>query len=1386
VDILTGEPDTTDLRDGEQSLRRPFEELGSLEETMLDITRTKDLSALLHIIVERAARLLRAPSGGLYVCDSEKREVRCVVSYNTPRDYTGTVLNFGEGAAGQVAATGQSLLVDDYRAWAGRSAAFERDQPFTALLSTPLIWQGKITGVIHVLDDKKSRVFTQADLKLLQLFANYAAIAIENGSTLERLRRRGDELATLQATVIDITSAPHDLPSLLEGIVKRAIRLLNAPGGGLDLCDSEKRELRCVVSYNTPHDFRGLVLKYGEGASGRVAETGKPLIIDDYRKWEGAAKVNGAKDLGAILSVPMIWQDRVIGVIQVIEESATRRFTQSDLDLLTFFAAHATIAVENERAFETLQESNQFNTEIIAGACEGVVVYDRELKYVVWNRFMEELTGVRAEKLLGKHIALELFPHLREHGIDLLLKRALAGETVTSPDTPFHVLETGRSGWFSGTYGPHHDSKSKIAGVVGFVRDITDRKKAEELLRQNEERYRIMFENMQNGVAVYEAVDGGKDFIFKDFNQAAEEIEKVRREDVIGKRLLEVFPGVKKFGLFDVLERVWKTGKPESYPAKLYSDERISGWRENYVYKLPSGEVVALYQDITERKKTEERIRLQSEIADNMFEGVVLTRASDGVVIYTNRRFEEMLGYDSGELIGKNIAIVHAPSNGKSPEDLAVEIQTRLKEQGVWSGEVPYIKKDGTPFWCRVNISTFKSSTGEAIWVGANEDITARREAQKELRASEVKYRTLFEKIPHAIYQTTAEGKIEAMNPAFARLLGYGSEKELLGFDVERDMYVNSDDRRRWARELEVRGEIRDAELILKRKDGSRLIALDSAHAVRDDRGNLLYYEGTLTDITDRKRAEEALKESEERYRLLFEKSPIGIGLSTFDGEVVALNRAMEDITGYSIEEYRKIKLAETFENLSDRNRIIELLERDGNVVNYQATLIRKNGTRYDALLNISRVRLAEKDLMQTTCIDITENRRMEARLRALHEHTLQLGSAENLDGIVKYTIDSMKSTLGYDFCDFNIVENGLLVCKGSSGETAKLVSLRQNGPGIISKAAREKATIRVGDTSKEPSYIDRSGPEWKGPPTMLSELSTPVMTDGKTIAVLNVEKAQPNAFSERDQILLETLASHVGSALTRIRQQEKLRLHSEHLEVLVEERTKELRKAERFATVGELAAMVAHDLRNPLQGITAATYNLKKHRGKRVDKVSKEMLHIIDQDIVHADRIVDELLEYSREIHLELKETDVQSITKSALTHVKIPRRIRIVNSTKSQPKIMADAEKMRRIFVNLIENALDAMPRRGALRIESTESHTEMKITFTDTGAGMTRETMESLWTPLFTTKARGIGLGLAISKRFVEAHNGSITVESEAGRGSTFTVKLPKVLVKSEGRV
>ena len=142
--------------------------------------------------------------------------------------------------------------------------------------------------------------------------------------------------------------------------------------------------------------------------------------------------------------------------------------------------------------------------------------------------------------------------------------------------------------------------------------DITDRKLAERMVRESEARLKEMFENLSSAVAVYHASPDGRDFYFTTFNRAAERIENRLRSEVIGKNVVEAFPGIMEFGLLDVFRRVWKSGVAEHFPVALYHDGSIATWRENYVYKLPQGEVVAIYEDVTQQKQAEEKMRQQA------------------------------------------------------------------------------------------------------------------------------------------------------------------------------------------------------------------------------------------------------------------------------------------------------------------------------------------------------------------------------------------------------------------------------------------------------------------------------------------------------------------------------------------------------------------------------------------------------------------------------------------------------------------------------------------------------------------------------------------------------------------------------------------------------
>jgi PAS domain S-box-containing protein len=191
--------------------------------------------------------------------------------------------------------------------------------------------------------------------------------------------------------------------------------------------------------------------------------------------------------------------------------------------------------------------------------------------------------------------------------------------------------------------------------------EIKERSKAEQETQKNIERYKGIFENTMHGIAVYRSVNEGQDFIFVEFNRGGEKIDGVDRKNIIGKSVLKVFPAVKQFGLFEVFQRVWKTGKSEFFPLGFYQGSHISGWRENYVYKLPTGEIVALYRDETRRKQAEESLYLEKErlyvTLQSIGDGVISTDVN-GKVVLINRIAEELTGYEQNEVIGQPVSKV--------------------------------------------------------------------------------------------------------------------------------------------------------------------------------------------------------------------------------------------------------------------------------------------------------------------------------------------------------------------------------------------------------------------------------------------------------------------------------------------------------------------------------------------------------------------------------------------------------------------------------------------------------------------------------------------------------------------------------------------------------
>ncbi|MCD6243110.1 PAS domain S-box protein [Candidatus Bathyarchaeota archaeon] len=221
--------------------------------------------------------------------------------------------------------------------------------------------------------------------------------------------------------------------------------------------------------------------------------------------------------------------------------------------------------------------------------------------------------------------------------------------------------------------------------------------------------------------------------------------------------------------------------------------------------------------------------------------------------------------------------------------------------------------------------------------------------------------------------------------------------------------------------------------------------------------------------------------------------------------------------------------------------------------------------------------------------------------------------------------------------------------------------------------------------------------------------------------------------------------------------------------------------KTQKLEAIKQFATMVAHDLRNPLAGIRNAAYYIKMKLKDKGEPTLKEALEIIDREVVFANDIVNDLLDFASEKPLELKESNINEIIEEELLLAQVPENVKIVKKLTLIPKIRVDANRIRRVFKNIIENAVQAMPKGGKLIIGTRRSGNFIEITFRDTGVGISEEDIKKLFTPFFTTKAKGMGIGLTICKKFVEEHGGKIDVQSKKGEGTVFTVKLPIKQVK-----
>ncbi|HEY9219065.1 MAG TPA: PAS domain-containing protein [Phenylobacterium sp.] len=400
--------------------------------------------------------------------------------------------------------------------------------------------------------------------------------------------------------------------------------------------------------------------------------------------------------------------------------------------------------------------------------------------------------------------------------------------------------------------------------------------------------YRDLLDQLGCGVAVYRAVDGGDDFAFVDFNSAAERIDEISCSDVVGRRVTDIFPGVREFGLLGVMRRVWRTGEAERHPISQYRDGRISGWRDNRVFRLPGGEVVAVYEDRTSQKDAEDRVRqLDLALTDSehrfrsTFEQAAVGMAHiglDGRFLRLNDKLCEITGYSRDELTLRTFQDITHPDDIDADLALAADL---------WAGRLPhyriakrYLRRDGSIVWVNLTASTVRDGSGRPEYgIAVVEDISAQKEAER-LRANEELQRMALSAGKAGAWEYEASTGEQVWSQETYEMFGLEPTSGPPSLSEWLGRFVHPDDRVRitsLSNQPKAPGDQFDIEFRASHPQTGQRWLEARGRLIREPDGRLVRSFGLILDVTDQRRLQDALRASETRLRMAMAAGEIGM-----------------------------------------------------------------------------------------------------------------------------------------------------------------------------------------------------------------------------------------------------------------------------------------------------------------------------------------------------------------------------------------------------------------------------------------------------------------------------------------------------------------------------
>jgi PAS domain S-box-containing protein len=601
-------------------------------------------------------------------------------------------------------------------------------------------------------------------------------------------------------------------------------------------------------------------------------------------------------------------------------------------------------------------------------------------------------------------------------------------------------------------------------------------------------------------------------------------------------------------------------------------------------------------------------------------------------------------------------------------------------------------------------------------------------------------------------------------------------------------------------------------------KDGRVANMLVRAIPVKNERGEIVYVLERATDITKRQHIQENidtlvgnleemlanrledLQKSEEKYRTIFERSRDAIILTNPGGSIVEVNQAGVNILGYKTQK-EVLALESTAKLFVEKQDFVELRKRvsqEGFVVEFETRLMGKNDSEFYALITsnvmvdvtgkISGYVLIIRDITKRK-ISQQQIEKRNIRLDILNSIAKTVSSSLNLDEILSSTIDKTLEVLESDSVRIYLMDDKkqILELVAHKGLSPKLIAKpfmrhRKPGDGLLGQ------TLLDGETRLVDNYLRSQDPyvDYMIEEGLHTTAYIPLSTKGKLMGVMCVSSHYPVALAGEYIEFLTAIGNQIGVAVDNANLYENIKRAYEDLKDAQEQ----IVQTEKLASLGKLAATIAHEINNPLAAVL--TYIRLMIKLKDRDRFTPERLEDIsrylatmESETARCGEIVKNLLAFSRQSEIKIKSSSIMDIIDRALVIIAHDLEIKGIRLRKNidpdLPKVQCDFQQIQQALLNLMYNASDAMIDGGTLTVAANRkagAERFLDVMVSDTGCGITEEDKEKIFDPFFTTKdkGKGVGLGLSVVYGIIARHNGTIEVESEPGKGSTFKVSLP----------